>query len=623
MKLPFGITIERRREVVDAQDDKSKTTVSARPQGGERLSEPDWEGTIFGISHSVNGRLVLEPEINSRFIDVIEWLAVWDSDFSQAIENNVSLANTDYFIEFEDLVSDQEAEEMIAHLSSVIDTWYNWSEGLHSLGGDLLAQVRIAGAISAEAVVKPDLSGIETIVKVNPKNIRFIPNEERTAYAPAQKTVGFKFSGTNPPGDIILLNPITYKYFALRRYKDNPYAVPPLLSALEPGSIKQDQVGSLKFVMRKFGLMGFLEVLMTAPKQKQGEKEEAYQERLEAFLASATKQLDRGLNNGVITGYEGTHVFKYNDVKPAGSGLKDTYDINDRNLIVGLKQAPQLMGRSGTTTETFGRVVLAKYTEQLTDEQKLLAAFYKEMFELELVLAGFKNGAMIKKITFEAPMIGDRVREQEALSKKIDNANKLYEDGLISQEERANMLNIDKPDQDEPRVSRTIKGNTEEDGPNDDPTDPKTTATNKANMELHKDVFINGTHEARQKIIDYYRDELGANSEEFDYVSEGVCNCEENESILALSEHWQGVLLLMPEDGQGYQIVDVECMDGETVLGARVINCDTLVSTREDLTNELIKSFRRHEEEEEEEESTIKDKKIKKKFRLAGKPSLN
>ena len=619
-----------KREVEETIHKEEPKTISARPQGGKRLSEPDFEGTIFGISHSIRGKFVLEPEINSKFIDVIEWLAVWDSDFGQAIENHVSLANTDFVIEFDDAVGDEEAEEMINHLVSVVDSWYNWSEGLHSLGGDLLAQIRIAGAISAEAVIKPDLSGIETIVKVNPKNIRFIPNEERTAYAPAQKTTGFRFSGTNTPGDIIELNPITYKYFALRRFKDNPYAVPPLLTALNPASTKKDMDNSLKFTMRKFGLMGFLDVLMTAPDRQQTESDSAYSARLEAYLASAQQQLERGLNNGVILGFEDTHTFNYHDVKPSGSGLKDTYGINDLNLLTGLKEPPQLMGRTGTTTETFGRVILGKYTESLTDEQKLLGAFYREMFKLELVLAGFKNGALVKDVIFDAPMVGDRVREEEARSKKIDNANKLYEDGVLSQPGRANMLGFEEADQEEPRVSRTLGQTDEEDdddGSNDDPTNPKTTAANQANMELHKDVFINGTHEARQKIIDYYRNELGASSDEFDYISDATCTCGEHEFALALNDHWQGVLLSMPEDGQGYQVVDVQCSDGELITGARVTNCNTMVSTREDLINDLIKSLTRSGEEiEEGEKVKIKQKKKKesnKKYRLDTKPSLN
>src|SRR5690554_6421163 len=101
-----------------AKKTEPEEDIIVKPIGGERISQADWEGAnMFGLANTVSGKFILEPQINSRFIDVIEYLAAWDSDFSNAVENNVSLANTEYYIEFQDGVSDEEAEEMVKHLS--------------------------------------------------------------------------------------------------------------------------------------------------------------------------------------------------------------------------------------------------------------------------------------------------------------------------------------------------------------------------------------------------------------------------------------------------------------------------------------------------------------------------
>lgn len=584
-------------------------------KGGKRISQPDYEGSLFGLTNTIGGKRVLQPRIPPEFLDLLSWLYVWDPDLGYAVNTSTSLSNTDFQITFEEAVSDQEAKEMIEHLNGVVGTWYRG--GISTMVRDLFVQVALTGAVSGEAVILPDLSAVQKLVKVNPKHIRFIPNEENTDFTPAQQVHSLFTGGVGIPGDIIELNPITYKYIAHTTVDDTPYAVPPLLTALNALDIKLDQIKNLKFIMRKFGMMGFLEVLLTAPKPLPKEKPEAYQIRLLNFLSAAAPEIEKGLSQGLVTGYQGTHEFKYQDVKPAGGGAKEVFDINDRQVTGGLKTPPQLMGRSGTTTETFGRVVLAQFAKALEDVQKTMGEFLKWLFELELILAGFKSGNMIKAIEFDSTLVGDKVREEEATSKKIANQNELYNAGLISQQTRANNLGIDEPDQEEPR--QIMESGTQE-GTGPDEVDPQTTEANKMNTKLAKHLFTDGDHQTRQKILDHYMGALGKEAEEFQYISEGTCDCEEGQYRIALSELNVETMQL---SGGGYQMVDVKLAGGEVLEALTVLNCNTLISAvkfvDEDIEEILPLDGYKHEDDDQDEKDKKKrKKKTTKSYKLNG-----
>jgi hypothetical protein len=392
---------------------------------------------------------------NFKVLEFLGNLSMWNRHISMAVENVVTLGNTDYTVTFGNKVGDKQAALMREHLWAKADNWYEFSDGEDSLDNDLLAQVATYGAISAEGVIMPNLRGIQNIVRVNPYYVRFAYDRAKNIHIPLQEVGGILDSKSvgKYPG-YTELNPLTYNYIAIRRMGEMPYAIPPFLSALEDIMTENDMIKNFKNMMRRLGMLGFLSVLVTAPAAEGGETPQQYQNRLRNYLESLRPQVEKGFNRGVTMGFKGTHEF---DV--AGGNLNsanaETLMRMVKSLIFsGIKQDPNMHGENYSTTETFGRVILEKFTSQIVNYQKPVARFRSRMFKLELLLAGFRWGGEVD-VKYKRPGTHDDKREQEVRKMTQDNLRADYQDGLISQQKRAELLGYDEPDQDEPRESET------------------------------------------------------------------------------------------------------------------------------------------------------------------------
>ena len=87
---------------------------------------------------------------------------------------------------------------------------------------------------------------------------------------------------------------------------------------------------------------------------------------------------------------------------------------------------------------------------QIKDYQRLVASFLERMFLLHLQLKGFPIKTI--KVEFEKAMVSDNKKDKEAEKIHIENVKTKYNMGMISQQQAAQELGYDQPDQDEPRV---------------------------------------------------------------------------------------------------------------------------------------------------------------------------
>lgn len=426
---------------------KKAADVSLPIKGG-RQTQPEGMTTLGGFLAELGS---VQPDFNIQLLPALERLAINNSEISYAVENITTLGNTmNSFpsnIAFDDAVPDAVQKEMIARLKERSKAWYAYSGGMNSLVNDLLTQIAINGALSAERVPNKALDGIDKIVLVAPKSIRFSYDNQSSAYVPFQLPSTGMYAGGI---DGIRLNLLTYSYKAYRKVGEKPYGIPPFIAALENIAISQDIGENLKHVVKKLGVLGFLEVLVNGPKPKQGEEDEAYYKRTEKYLQSVIPEVEKGVAKGYVVGFKGMHEFNMQPTTANVQGAKELIEVNDVKLMAGLKQDPMMFGRNFSTTETLARVILAKTTTQVTNYQKIVATFLEEVFLLDLQLAGYavKN----VEVEFDAPMIGDNQRDEDTRGKKIDNLDKLYKQGIISQQQKAQELGYDKADQEEPRA---------------------------------------------------------------------------------------------------------------------------------------------------------------------------
>lgn len=420
---------------------------------GIRSSIPDVNGLVHGYADSV---AQIKPDFAIEMLNVLQHLAKYNADISYAVDNLVQLGSTQHKIDFGDDVSDEDAKKMSNHIKAVSKNWYANSD-VNGLVRDLLTQAVVSGAISGEIVPNSKLKGVQYVTMVNPSRIRFVYDLKDGQYHPYQvinslfATATELLSGNASTLGLHQLNQVTYKYIAVRRFSENPYAIPSFLSAIESTIIERDMMNNFASVIKRMGLLGFLHVLLTPPQRAVGETDEQYQSKCNSYIQKVIPEVDKSMNKGYVVGFKGSHEFQMESVAQNVGGVKELHDINTIIKMAGLKQDPSMLGKNFTTTETLGRVLLTKLSTQVVHFQQVVAAFLSDMYELELRLAGFKFSSI--EVKFDAPLLGDAAKDETTRKTKIENLKQLYNDGIISLQQYALEMGYDKPDQEEPRVS--------------------------------------------------------------------------------------------------------------------------------------------------------------------------
>jgi hypothetical protein len=424
----------------EAEISNSKSTVP--PTG--RVSVPNDPTVVLSAINSQVG--MVTPSFRSEVIPLIRKLYKVNSDMSITIQDMFKLTNTGHQISFPHN-TDKESDAMEMHLKDATKDWTMYTAGIDGLINKFIVQCLVSGAISIEGVPKNDLSGISTVLFINPEDIMFKRTNDGT-YLPYQinKTFGSNVNKTH-----IKLNTITYKYIGMYNDTDEPYGIPPFMAALESLATQKDMKINFKQMMDLAGLMGFLEALVEKPSREGGESIKAYESRLNRYLTTVKKNMINGIKDGLVVGYQEDHSFKMNSTSKDLSNLDKVWNMNQQSVANGLGGSGSLIGVQNANTEGGAGILLSKMISQLKNIQTLVISTLEFLYLLELRLAGFNCKGI--KIKFNSSTITDEVKIQQGLEYKIRNLEALYDRGIISQEIFANEMGYLKPDKPEPRVS--------------------------------------------------------------------------------------------------------------------------------------------------------------------------
>ncbi len=429
-------------EVAEQRGIESFTTgseIESPTEAGQGRSSVPNDFNLF----SFNGQ-VIQTDFNHEVLKLIEQFSIGNRHLAYALENIVTLSHTTYSIDFDSSVNDAQKAKMIQHLKNVASTWYQFSD-LDGLVNDFFTQLGTYGAISYEFVPKPDLSGIDKIFLVSPTEIYFQYNVEKDEYAPLQRPTNYSKSITGL--GYVPLNTQTYNWSPLRRWKNQPYAVPPFISALEDLILENDMLKSFKIMMKRAGMLGFLSLILERPAKKPNETDTSYNKRLKQYLETNTKQANRAFSTGVFVALKdkagnGAEIkTTANDIDMRGG--KEGLEMVKSLIYAGLKQDPALHGESFTTTEAFAKVLLEKMMKQIDSNQKKVSSSgLEELFVHELVMAGFKFNNLT--VTFAPPSILDEKLTEEVNAMKLNTSITMRDQGFISQDDAAQMNGLEK-----------------------------------------------------------------------------------------------------------------------------------------------------------------------------------
>ena len=388
---------------------------------------------------------LITPSYRQDLIPLIRDLYKINPDVSIALQDMFKLSNTAHRIDFPNNTT-EEARKMRLHLREASKRWSRYSAGMPGLINRMICQIMVGGALSTEAVPNTDLTGLSTILFINPEDIRF-ERENNGVYQPYQIN---RFKGTNDKPQYIKLNTATYIYVGMYNDTDEPYGIPPFLAALDSIKTQHDMRINFKEIMEIMGMVGFLEAKMEKPARKANESDGAYRARLSKILRDLKVNLRDGMKDGIVTGYIDDHEFKLNSTSASLENLDVPWKMNQQSVANGLGVNSSLIGVQQNNTEGGAGIALSKLISQLQNIQMVIKFALEFYYSLELQLAGMPNKGV--EVVFSTSTISDEIKVQQAQEYKIKNVIAKYNQGLISQEQAAWELGYTRPDQPEPRV---------------------------------------------------------------------------------------------------------------------------------------------------------------------------
>lgn len=397
--------------------------------GAISLPDPSITNTIGNLTSFY---AFANPTFPFEFLELLPALGMFNPDVAQMLSMWVNLGNTGHEV----AVDARNAEAVLQRLNFLAANIYRVGGGVDALINHFFRQIGLMGALSGEWVIAPNIAeGASDVVVVPVKTIRFKYNAG--AWEPWQ--VAPVITGTN--AGYVQLNPLTYSYSPLMTDDGCPYAIPIVFAALKNIEIQIDGVGNISSIIRKMGLLGFLDVVLKAPERNVQESDEAYRQRLQNRLKDYAKSYRQNLSRGVAVHYNDQEI-KHNAVAPgAAGGAKAIFDLNEEQIFSGIDTPPSMAGRSYSTTETYAEVDYQRTTRKFGNGRRLIKRFLEKGYSLDLLLRGIDARV---SVTFNSDPGYKAKEEAEAEGQKIKNVLEKRNAGIIDQDQAARELGYEK-----------------------------------------------------------------------------------------------------------------------------------------------------------------------------------
>ncbi len=369
----------------------------------------------------------INPDIPFEMLDIIEKLIWTTPDLSQTVKRTMQLGNTGHTVSFEGL-SDSQSKSANEELENFSTQIFQPGAGMDSLVNAMFIQLLTKGAISIEAVPSMMLDGIEKVVFVPVKSVRFKRKDG--------KLIPIQMSSVGE----IELNMNQYMYIPLLQKENNPYAIPPFIAAIESVMMQKDSISNIKSIINKFGLLGFIFAQKKVP-TNDGKSHSEFQDYLAKELAKFADSFRQNFKSGAAVGYDDVDLKHYN-ISNDSRGASDLFQLIEQQVASGIDIDPALLGRTYSTTETYAGVVYAAFLSSLNNMRRLIKRSLEKIYFLHLVMKGYP----VKKVrvTFNKDRQLKPLDEANAEKTKTETVILKLDAGLIDPDTAAKELGYEK-----------------------------------------------------------------------------------------------------------------------------------------------------------------------------------
>lgn len=378
-----------------------------------------------------------------EILDHIELLAQYNPDYSQAVDNICTLANSGHEL-FVDASTELQVKRTKEHLEDLARTVQDSHGGVDGLIDKLLRQGATYGAMCGEWVLDDDLTQVVDFADINPKKIRFFWDEDLYRYVPFQKVTAAQAEearkrGQEVRGGCVRLNENTFHYFAFNAEPNSPYGTPPFVAALLNIGIQRDMIANMAQIVKKVGLLGLIDITVERLPPIPGETDEQFSSRANAFLSSYVDAAEDMVREGGMVHFDDV-VVQTASLSGNAAGATNIFKQNEELIFSGLKSMPSVQGRSYSTTETYAGVAYDIIIRNTKKYQRAIKRMIEAGYWLSVNLQSGQLKPTDLSLQFKENKTLHRLQDAQSEALEIKNAGMLWLAGVINQLQFANRL---------------------------------------------------------------------------------------------------------------------------------------------------------------------------------------
>lgn len=384
------------------------------------VAPPNMNSRITGL---YNAYAPLAYNLPFQILGYIELLARYNPDYSQAVENIRTLANSGHelVVKAGSDLQERRIKSMLEEKARKIQESHG---GIDGLIDKLLNQAATYGAMCGEWVTNEALTEVVDFVDINPKSIRFFWEDEEDRYCPYQLVNGeqakeAKKNGQKVINDCVKLNEVTFRYFAFDAAPQSPYGTPPFLAALGNLAIQRDMQHNMAQIVKKIGLLGIIDMKIKPLPMKPGESAEAYYSRAGQYLDEYGQAVEEMVKEGGIVHFDDAEIQSFN-ISGNAAGATNIFKQNEEQVFSGLKSMPSVQGRSYSTTETYAGVAYDIIIRNTYKYQRAAKRMIESGYWLMAQMEGMNPSTI--SLQFKPNKTLHRLQIAQAEKLEIDNA---------------------------------------------------------------------------------------------------------------------------------------------------------------------------------------------------------
>ncbi|MDP8228144.1 MAG: hypothetical protein P9M15_01680 [Candidatus Electryoneaceae bacterium] len=412
---------------------KTRSIGLAAGDSGQRKSIAEHTTLAGGMSSMLESWRGISPWAPAQILDFLSRAAHINPLVNEGWRYFRSLASSGHKIVITDR-KESDIERINEEINNLSGAILPMAGGIEGLIDHCLQDLAIYGALSFETILTKMRDGVLEVALVPVRQIRFELTDGQ--FVPHQLT---------NRGDLIQLDPKTYKFSILDFQDNSPYPIPPFMSSIPSLLLLDDINTNVKYFFKKFGGVGLVNAAIHPPEDLDPANPDDLIQ-LNAILNRYAESLAGNLNKGLVVTFDDIELKHFNPVANATGSIDFLHSITEDTLSgMGIEGA--FIGRAYKPVLAAMQILWRMETRKVRPYQRRVAEALRFLFRLHLALKGIDPAGV--SVEFNENFEADPLAVSQAKAQDHARIRSNVTAGYISADEGAREMgyaSADNPD---------------------------------------------------------------------------------------------------------------------------------------------------------------------------------